>query len=214
MLGKTSKPREHAVSEDKLREYKGKRDFSKSPEPKGDSGKSGKKPIFTVQQHKASSMHFDFRLEYDGVLASWAVPKGPSTDPNDKRLAVRTEDHPLEYARFEGAIPEGEYGAGAVIVWDYGEYENKSEKNGERIDMAEALDKGHVSVRLHGQKIRGGYSLIHTKMRGDEKNWLLVKEKDDEADARRNPVSTEPESVISGLTVEEMEERMAEEESG
>jgi len=196
------------VNDDKLKEYTGKRDFSKTPEPRGASGKSGRYPIFVVHQHKASSMHFDFRLEVDGVLVSWAVPKGPSTDPGDKRLAVRTEDHPLNYARFEGVIPEGEYGGGSVIVWDTGEYQNQSKKGGRELSMADALDKGHVSVRIHGQKISGGYSLIHTKMRGDEKNWLLVKEKDDQADARRNPVSTEPESVISGLTVEEMEASM------
>ncbi len=201
--------------EDKLREYKGKRDFSKTPEPQGSSGaKSGKKPIFVVQQHKASRMHFDLRLEVDGVLKSWAVPKGPSTDPEDKRLAARTEDHPLDYARFEGAIPEGEYGGGTVIVWDTGEYDNQSHKDDQDISMNEALDKGHVSVWLHGQKLKGGYSLIHTRMRGQEKNWLLIKEKDDEADARRNPVSTEPQSVISGLSVEEMEKRMQEQEKG
>lgn len=197
---------------DKLKEYKGKRDFSKTPEPMGGAGGPGEKPIFTIQQHKSSHMHFDFRLEIDGVLASWAVPKGPSTDPRERRLAVRTEDHPLEYARFEGEIPEGEYGAGAVIVWDAGEYENRSQKDGEEIPVSEALEKGHVSVRLKGQKLKGGYSLIHTKMRGDEKNWLLVKEKDDEADARRNPVSTEPESIISGLTVEQMESKMEDED--
>jgi DNA ligase D-like protein (predicted 3'-phosphoesterase) len=200
------------MDKSRLDEYQGKRDFSKTPEPKGKSGKSNASPIFVIQQHKASSMHFDFRVEVDGVLASWAVPKGPSTDPKDKRLAVRTEDHPLEYARFEGKIPEDEYGGGAVIVWDYGEYENKSEKDGEEISVSDALDKGHLSIRLKGQKLAGGYSLIHTKMRGDKKNWLLVKEKDDEADARRNPISTEPESVISGLTVQEMEDEMDEQE--
>jgi DNA ligase D-like protein (predicted 3'-phosphoesterase) len=202
------------MSDDTLKEYQGKRDFSKTPEPRGASGTSGKRPVFTIQQHKASSMHWDFRLEVDGVLASWAVPKGPSTDPGDKRLAVRTEDHPLDYARFEGVIPKDQYGGGAVIVWDYGEYENQSEKDGESLSVARALDTGHVSVRLHGQKLSGGYSLIHTKMRGDAKNWLLVKEKDDGADARRNPTSTEPKSVISGLTVQEMAERMADELEG
>lgn len=200
------------MDKDKLKEYQGKRDFSKTPEPKGESSKSNKKPIFVIQQHKASSMHFDFRIEVDGVLASWAVPKGPSTDPKEKRLAVRTEDHPLDYARFEGKIPEDEYGGGAVIVWDYGEYDNQSQKDDQDISISEALDKGHVSIWLRGQKLQGGYSLIHTKMRGDDKNWLLVKEKDDEADARRNPVSTEPKSVISGLSVEEMEDEMQEQE--
>jgi bifunctional non-homologous end joining protein LigD len=110
----------------RLEGYKAKRDFSKTPEPKAAPGGSSGKPIFVVQQHDATRMHFDFRLDVEGVLASWAVPKGPSTDPREKRLAVRTEDHPMEYAYFEGQIPEGEYGAGMVIVWDTGEYENMS----------------------------------------------------------------------------------------
>lgn len=193
---------------EKLKEYTGKRDFSKTPEPKAGSGKSSKKPIFVIQQHDASHMHFDFRLEVGEVLASWAVPKGPSTSPRDKRLAVRTEDHPLEYADFEGFIPEGKYGAGVVIVWDTGEFENASRKDGQEISLAKALEEGNVKVRLHGKKLKGGYALIHTKMRGDEKTWLLVKENDEDADARRNPVSTEPKSVLSGKTIEEMKRRM------
>jgi DNA ligase D-like protein (predicted 3'-phosphoesterase) len=193
---------------EKLKEYIGKRDFSKTSEPKAGSEKSSKKPIFVIQQHDASHMHFDFRLEVDGVLASWAVPKGPSTSPQDKRLAVRTEDHPLAYADFEGSIPEGEYGAGVVIVWDTGEFENASQKDGKEISLEKALAEGIVKVKLHGKKLKGGYALIHTKMRGDEKNWLLVKEKDEDADARRNPVATEPESVLSGKTIEEMKKRM------
>jgi len=190
--------------EERLKGYKAKRDFTKTPEPKAAPAKSSEKPIFVIQQHDARSMHFDFRLDVDGVLASWAVPKGPSTDPREKRLAVRTEDHPMEYADFEGEIPEGEYGAGTVIVWDTGDYENMSQKDGKKIPMSEALREGHAKVNLFGKKLKGGYALIHTKMRGDDKNWLLIKEDDEEADARRNPVSTEPESVISGKTVKEM----------
>jgi DNA ligase D-like protein (predicted 3'-phosphoesterase) len=190
----------------RLEEYKGKRDFSKTPEPEARFGKSSSRSIFVIQQHDASRMHYDFRLEVDGVLASWAVPKGPSTDPRDKRLAVRTEDHPLEYARFEGSIPEGEYGAGVVIVWDTGEYENMSREEGKEIPLEEALEGGNAKVRLYGKKLKGGYALIHTRMGGEEKNWLLVKEKDDQADARRNPVSTQPKSVISGKTIEEIRE--------
>jgi DNA ligase D-like protein (predicted 3'-phosphoesterase) len=194
------------AEDNKLKEYKGKRDFSKTPEPKGRSKKSSKRPIFVIQQHDASRMHYDFRLEVDGVMASWAVPKGLSTDPREKRLAVRTEDHPLDYADFEGRIPEGEYGAGVVIVWDTGEYENRSQRDNKEIALSKALDQGHAKVHLFGKKLKGGYALIHTKMRGDEKNWLVVKEDDDHADARRNPVSTEPESVLSGKTIEEMAE--------
>lgn len=189
---------------DKLKTYKGKRDFSKTPEPKSDSQNPSGGPIFVIQQHDASRMHFDFRLEIAGVLASWAVPKGPSTDPREKRLAVRTEDHPLAYADFEGRIPEDEYGAGAVIVWDTGQYENRSRKGEEQIDIETALAEGNIKVRLHGEKLQGGYALIHARMGGDEKSWLLVKENDEHADARRNPVSTQPESVLSGKTVAEI----------
>ena len=191
---------------DKLQAYKEKRNFFKTPEPEAVSEKSSRQPIFVIQQHDARRMHFDFRLEVDGVLASWAVPKGPSTDPLEKRLAVRTEDHPLEYADFEGRIPDDEYGGGVVIVWDTGRYENRSHKEENKISVKKALDEGNIRVRLFGKKLQGGYALIHAKMRGDEKNWLLVKEDDDQADARRNPVSAEPESVLSGKTIKEMAE--------
>jgi DNA ligase D-like protein (predicted 3'-phosphoesterase) len=191
---------------DNLKECKEKRDFSKTPEPGRRSKKPSRKPIFVIQQHDASRMHFDFRLEVDGVMASWAVPKGLSTDPRDKRLAVRTEDHPLDYADFEGRIPEGQYGAGVVIVWDTGEYENMSQKDGKTLSAKSALEKGLMKVLLHGKKLKGGYALIHTKLGGDEKNWLIVKEKDDYADAGPNPVSTEPHSVLTGKTIREMAE--------
>ena len=189
---------------DKLKEYQRKRDFSQTPEPGDGAGKSSRRPVFVIQQHDASRMHFDLRLEVDGVLASWSLPKGPSTDPREKRLAVRTEDHPLEYAEFEGRIPDGEYGAGAVIVWDTGPFENMSREAGRKIPLKTALAGGSVKIRLHGKKIRGGYGLIHAKIGGDDRNWLLVKEDDDQADARRNPVSTEPESVLSGKTIKDM----------
>lgn len=157
---------------------------------------------FVVQQHDATTMHWDFRLEVDGVLASWAVPKGPSTDPRDKRFATRTDDHSLSYIDYEGMIPEGEYGAGPVIVWDTGEYENRTTgDDGADMSMAEGLTAGHVSFRLHGEKLRGGWAL--TRFRGDD-GWLLVKKDDDHADARRNPVSTETESVLSGRTVDDI----------
>ena len=158
-----------------------------------------RRPIFVIQKHAASSLHYDFRLEIDGVLASWAVPKGPSTDPRVKRLAVQVEDHPLGYGDFEGVIGEGRYGAGAVIVWDTGSYESLAEDE----SMAESLESGHVSVWLHGQKLRGGYTLQRTGG-GSKPQWLLIKRRDEESDARRNPVSTEPRSVLSGRTVEEV----------
>lgn len=159
-------------------------------------------PLFVIQKHKASTLHYDFRLEADGVLKSWAVPKGPSTDPREKRLAIMTEDHSMEYGDFEGVIPEGEYGAGTVIVWDKGTYRNLKEDNTPTI--SQGINDGHIIFYLEGIKLKGGYSL--TRFRGGDSNhWLLVKMDDTEADARRNPVSTQPESVISGKTIEEIE---------
>ncbi len=193
-----------------LSEYESRRDFRRTPEPSPKSKdapklKKDRNPIFVIQQHDASTMHFDFRIEVDGVLKSWAVPKGPSTDPSEKRLAVATEDHPLKYADFEGVIPEDEYGAGAVIVWDAGPYKNITEDDdGKEVPLKKALDDGLAEIWLEGKKIRGGYALVHSKLRGKKKNWLLVKMKDDGADARRNPVSTEPKSVVSGRTVKEV----------
>lgn len=186
-------------------DYEKKRDFSRTPEPRGDGAakKSGEKPLFVIQKHNARTLHYDFRLEVDGALKSWAVPKGPSTDPRERRLAVRTEDHPLDYACFEGAIPEGQYGAGEVLVWDIGRYDNITEKEGRIQPMAKAIENGHALIRLHGQKVRGGYALQRID-EGEEERWLLIKMDDEEADARRNPVSTEPESALSDRTIEEV----------
>ena len=164
---------------------------------------SGDSPRFVIQKHDASTLHYDFRLEVDGVLKSWAIPKGPSTDPSEKRLALPTEDHPLDYADFEGVIPEGEYGAGTVLVWDTGPYENITEKEDGLRPMAEAIEEGHVLVRLHGEKLQGGYALQRTGS-GEDARWLLVKMDDEAADARRNPVSTEPLSVLSGRDLDEI----------
>lgn len=190
------------MAKDSLQSYGEKRDFRKTNEPRGGKRrKAGRR--FVIQKHAASSLHYDFRLEADGVLKSWAVPKGPSTDPRDKRLAMPTEDHPLDYRDFEGVIPEREYGAGAVIVWDRGTYRNLTEKEGKEVSVARAIDNGHLKIRLDGEKLRGGYALTRIG-KGKDERWLLVKMDDEEADARRNPVSTEPESVITGRTVEEV----------
>lgn len=192
------------MSDDRLDEYRSKRDPDTSPEPSGDGRRSsGGAPRFVIQQHDASSLHFDLRLEADGVLKSWAVPKGPSTDPREKRLAVPTEDHPLDYADFEGVIPEGEYGAGTVVVWDTGPYRNlTTDDDGDEVPVADAIGRGHVVVELQGEKVPGGYALTRT---GDDR-WLLVKVDDDDADARRNPVSTEPRSVLTGRDLDEVAE--------
>jgi DNA ligase D-like protein (predicted 3'-phosphoesterase) len=186
-----------------LKEYRQKRDFQKTPEPSPGKKKRGKEPIFVIQKHQARTLHYDFRLEAAGVLNSWAVPKGPSLDPREKRLAVPTEDHPLAYRDFEGVIPEGEYGAGTVIVWDTGVYRNLKEKNGKEIPLEQCLEEGHITVWLEGKKIKGGYALIRTGKEKDRR-WLLVKMDDQESDARRNPVRTQPESVLSGLTNADM----------
>jgi DNA ligase D-like protein (predicted 3'-phosphoesterase) len=196
----------------KLAPYESRRDFRRTPEPTGEGNGEASRwrkrdnPIFVIQQHDASSLHFDFRVEADGVLKSWAVPKGPSTDPREKRLAVATEDHPLDYADFEGTIPEGQYGGGRVIVWDAGPYRNLSrDDEGETLPFEEALARGQAEIWLEGKKLRGGYALVHSRLGGKEENWLLVKMKDEGADARRNPVSTEPESVLSGRTLDDLE---------
>jgi DNA ligase D-like protein (predicted 3'-phosphoesterase) len=189
------------------RTYDEKRDFRRTPEPRGSRRRrrGTKRPIFVIQQHAARSLHFDFRLEADDVLKSWAVPKGPSTNPSDKRLAMPTEDHPIEYAEFEGVIPRGEYGAGPVIVWDHGTYENVTvDREGREIPVPEAIDEGELKVRLYGEKLSGNYVLVRTGG-GDRERWLLIKERGEGADARRNPVRTQPESVISGRTLEQVE---------
>lgn len=196
------------MSDDRLKTYRDRRDPDHTPEPSGragDSRSAGNR--FVIQKHDASTLHYDFRLETDGALASWAVPKGPSTDPRERRLAIRTEDHPLDYFDFEGVIPEGQYGAGTVGVWDTGTYRNLAEpdgKGGDAPSVADQIEDGHVKVWLEGEKLAGGYALIRTGGPGDDERWLLIKMDDDEADARRNPTSTEPESVKSGRTLEEI----------
>jgi DNA ligase D-like protein (predicted 3'-phosphoesterase) len=165
-----------------LEEYRQKRDFGKTTEPNGGGGggKRRKKPIFVIQKHASRTLHYDFRLEVDGVLVSWAVPKGPSIDPRDKRLAVPTEDHPLEYADFEGVIPEGEYGAGTVMVWDTGTYDNvRAEKEDDGASMEQSIEEGKIEIALHGKKLRGGYALIRTG-KGEKARWLLIKMRDSE----------------------------------
>jgi len=159
-------------------------------------------PIFVIQKHAARALHYDFRLEVGGVLKSWAVPKGPSTDPREKRLAMAVEDHELDYADFEGVIG-GDYGAGAVIVWDTGPYRNRTLRDGNEVPMDRALADGHAVVELEGHKLRGRYALTRSDTEPRER-WLLVKVRDEDADARRNPVSTQPESVLSGRTIEEV----------
>lgn len=180
-----------------LEEYRKKRKFTETPEPSGQlrRSKSGE-PVFVVQKHDATSLHYDFRLEIGGVLVSWAVPKGPSINPADKRLAMRTEDHPMEYARFEGVIPVGHYGAGPVMVWDIGSYTNADE-----LPMEKQLERGELKFTLHGQKLEGGFVLVHTR----QKQWLLIKHRDEYVDRSWDiTVSRLNHSALSGLTLDEI----------
>lgn len=187
-----------------LDDYAKKRDFDGTPEPTDDRRPdwAGDEPIFVIQKHDASTLHYDVRLEIDGVLVSWSVPKGPSTDPRVKRLAVPTEPHPLAYSDFEGTIPEGSYGAGTVLVWDRGSYRN-AKQGDEAQSVTEQYDDGHLTVWLEGEKLSGGYAFVRTGSRNDAR-WLMVKMDDDAADARRNPTSTEPDSVKTGRSMEEV----------
>ncbi len=234
---------------DALAEYRKRRDFTRTAEPPGfasvttsaesasvgtkNTSASSKKvgrpaghsehPVFVVQKHAASSLHYDFRLEMDGVLKSWAVPKGPSLDPADKRLAVMTEDHPLEYATFEGTIPENEYGGGTVMIWDFGWWEPdrsrtepsaldsragmstpESHAGSKRtLDSRAALAAGELKFILDGRKLSGSWTLVQMKGRG-EKNWLLMKHRDEAA--RRGRVITDeaPDSVATGRSLDQI----------
>ncbi|MBA4861698.1 3'-phosphoesterase [Streptomyces sp. PSKA54] len=190
---------------DALKTYRAKRHFGRTKEPRGDAARQqgGERARFVVQIHDARRMHFDFRLEADGVLKSWSVPKGPSNDPEDKRLAVPTEDHPLEYLDFEGVIPKGEYGGGTVIVWDRGTYRPLShDRHGRPVPFDEALRRGHATFWLEGEKLHGGYAL--TRFRGgdgdaDDEAWLLVKT-DDERAHHGDHGTSEPRRARSALT--------------
>ncbi|WP_328336174.1 DNA polymerase ligase N-terminal domain-containing protein [Streptomyces violaceus] len=189
---------------DRLRDYRGKRDFDRTGEPRGRGTPPGDRPRFVVQIHDASTMHFDFRLQVDDVLKSWSIPRGPSADPKDKRLAVPTEDHPLEYEEFEGVIPRGEYGGGTVIVWDHGTYEPLShDRKGRPVDFAESLEHGHATFRLSGSKLHGEYAL--TRFRdgadGGEEAWLLVKRAGGRARTHGAPDPRRARSARSGRTL-------------
>lgn len=190
----------------KKSDYESKRDFKKTKEPKGGDKKGNpKKPSFVIQKHDATNLHYDFRLEIDGTLKSWSVPKGPSTDPSVKRMAIPTENHPLEYADFEGTIPKGQYGGGIVMIWDKGTFKNiKKNDDGDSISLSEAYDRGTLEFWLEGKKLQGGYALIKMKSGNMKGNWLLIKMDDEKADARRNPVSTQPKSAVTGRTLNQI----------
>ena len=178
---------------DPLREYNAKRDFAHTPEPRGERSDDASH-AFVIQKHAATALHYDVRLELDGLMLSWAVPKGPSFDPADKRLAMRTEDHPVSYNAFEGTIPEGHYGAGNVIVWDRGQWEPVG-------DPHAAMAAGKLEFRIDSVKLRGLWELVRTSHAGDKRErWLLFKKHDEYARPRSayDVTSTLPQSVVSG----------------
>src|SRR5690606_35178980 len=181
-----------ARARDLLEEYRAKRDFTKTSEPSG-GARSASGNIFVVQKHDATRLHYDFRLEYEGVLKSWAVTRGPSTDPADKRLAVRTEDHPLDYATFEGTIPKGQYGGGTVMLWDFGTWEPIE-------DPKKGFKTGKLKIRLDGERMKGGWALVRMKPRPGEKgeNWLLIKEHDEHATDDGSTLLDKATSVSTG----------------
>lgn len=189
---------------DRLRDYNRKRDFTRTPEPKGTARKSGRKLRYLIQKHDASRLHYDFRLEWNGALMSWAVPKGPSENPDDKRLAVHVEDHPVAYGGFEGTIPEGEYGGGTVMLWDRGSWTPHQD------DVDAALKKGKLSFELHGERLHGNWALVRLRARRpsdkkDSDNWLLIKENDEHVRRNGRPiVERETTSVASGRAMEEI----------
>lgn len=188
-----------------LKDYQQKRKFNETSEPKGKAKRSKNKLIFVVQRHAATRLHYDFRLEMEGVLKSWAVPKGPSLDPQDKRLAMMVEDHPYDYKDFEGNIPEGNYGAGQVEVWDSGTYEPLEENNkiSDEQELLKELHTGSIKFILHGKKLKGEFALV--KMKNSEDNaWLLIKHKDEFAES---PYNAEENTSSKSLVTKFLEEK-------
>ena len=189
---KKTRPKSPELSKfGRLTEYNRRRSFNVTPEPAGKLGRVRKEALeFVVQKHRATSLHYDFRLEHNGVMLSWAVPKGPSLDPSNKRFAMQTEDHPIEYNQFEGVIPEGEYGGGTVMIWDRGTWEPEVE------DVDRALAKGDLKFTLHGQKLRGSWVLVRMR----ERQWLLIKHRDKVA-STIDVTAAKPRSAVSRRTL-------------
>jgi bifunctional non-homologous end joining protein LigD len=179
-----------------LTDYKKKRRFDKTPEPGPEKKRTKTGRLFVVQKHRATQLHYDFRLEADGVLKSWAVPKGPSLDPAVRRLAMQVEDHPVDYAKFEGVIPEGEYGGGTVMVWDYGTYEPENSDN-----VGDALRKGELKFSLNGKKLKGSWVLVRTR----ERQWLLMKHRDYYT-TEEDVTEVAPVSILTRRTLAEIAE--------
>jgi len=189
-----------------LKTYHKKRDLTTSPEPKAIVASKKTDNIFVIQKHSASRLHYDLRLAFEGVLKSWTIPKGPSFNPSEKRLAVHVEDHPMDYKDFEGIIPESSYGGGTVMVWDRGTYQNIKQKDGQLIPFRQCLENGTIEIFLYGEKIEGGYALVRM---GDahSNQWLLIKMRDEYASARKNPVNTKNKSVKTGRTMTQIAQK-------
>jgi bifunctional non-homologous end joining protein LigD len=204
--GRAARPEKNSGLAMGLKAYQDKRRFSKTPEPRGEAAPESQTGgrLFVVQKHQARRLHYDFRLELNGVLLSWAVPKGPSLNPREKRLAVQVEDHPVEYADFEGVIPEGQYGAGTVLLWDAGYWIEDG-------DAVEGLRRGELKFRLEGRKLKGGWALVRMTGRGwrnGKDKWLLIKRKDESADlpGTRDVLIENPESVSTRRSLEQIRE--------
>jgi bifunctional non-homologous end joining protein LigD len=186
-----------------LAEYKRKRDFDKTAEPEGKTPKHSKRGLrFVVQKHAASHLHYDFRLELDGVMKSWAVPKGPSYDPKVRRLAMEVEDHPIEYNTFEGTIPKGQYGGGTVMLWDRGTYE--PEDGGGEEALREGYERGDLKFILHGERLQGGWVLVRMRREAGRAQWLLIKHRDEYATSKLDVTEAVQTSVTTGRSMDEI----------
>lgn len=207
---RTKKPAKKTAARpgSRLAEYRRKRDFSRTAEPRGGPRRNARRLAYVIQKHAASHLHFDLRLELDGVMKSWAVPKGPSLDPSVKRLAMQVEDHPIEYNSFEGTIPKGEYGGGTVMVWDRGTYTYGGEDEGDPVDaLRRGYAKGDFKVLLEGKRLKGSWVLVRTR-RGDDRRpqWLLIKHRDAAAEPGSDVVEEYQTSAATGRTMDEITE--------
>ena len=187
---------------DQLAEYRRKRDFARTREPRGASGRrTATRLAYVIQRHEATRLHFDLRLELDGVMKSWAVPKGPSLDPAVKRLAIEVEDHPIDYNSFEGTIPAGEYGGGTVMLWDRGTYTYAGDSDEQLAALRGGDRKGDFKFELRGKRLRGSWVLVRTRRSGRKNQWLLIKHRDERADPDVDPVEKYRTSVTTGRTM-------------
>ena len=192
-----------------LTEYRRKRDFSRTAEPAGKRAPRRKTLAYVIQKHAASRLHYDLRLELDGVMKSWAVPKGPSLDPSVRRLAMQVEDHPVEYNKFEGTIPKGEYGGGTVMIWDRGTYRYDGDAEDPIEGLREGLERGDLKIFLKGKRLEGSWALVRMRPRPGDRGkaaWLLIKHRDDWADEDVDVTEEYETSVTTGRTMEEIAE--------